>query len=261
MIALGAGRLAAVGLATAVAGCQRDASSGPSDAVSAGVSPRAGPAAVALRVASGNSAISGEVLLRGPAPAMQPFKLGADPICARGSMRDEQVLVADGKLANAVVRLADAPPEPPPPERVVIDQVSCVFRPRVQGAVRGQLLEIRNGDSTLHNAHGYAGTSTLFNYAQPAGAKPAMKLLSEGGRALKLKCDVHPWMTAYIFVCDNRHFAVTGADGNFSLKGIPAGTYRVEAWHERFGTLASTVTVPEGQTAHVTLSYSPNNRG
>jgi hypothetical protein len=219
------------------------------------------PAVLPPAPVRGNSTISGEVLLIGAPPMMQPIKLGADPICARGSSRDEQVIAADGKLQNVFVRLTDAPAQPAPSEPVVVDQISCVFRPRVQGAVRGQSMQIRNGDPTLHNVHAYAGASTLFNYAQPARVQPIERGFPDGAQVIKLKCDVHPWMTAYVLVNDNPYFAVTGPDGSFSIPAVPAGSYRIEAWHERFGVKAAKVKLGEGETARVAFSYSPEDRG
>ena len=209
----------------------------------------------------GSGTILGEVVLVGAPPQMQPLKLGADPICAGASSRDQQVIATDGKLENVFVRIADAPAEPPPSEPVVIDQVSCVFRPRIQGAVRGQTMQIRNGDRTLHNVHGYAGSSTLFNYAQPATAPPVERGFPEGARVIKLTCDVHPWMTAYVLVTDNSYFAVSGRDGSFSIRGIPAGSYHLEAWHERFGVKTAKLTLSEGETARVAFTYAPGDRG
>ena len=209
----------------------------------------------------GTGTITGEALLVGNPPPMQPLKLGADPVCAGGSRFDEQVIVSNGRLANVLVRLLGAPPEQPPNVVAVIDQRSCVFRPRVQGIVRGQSIEIRNGDPTLHNAHAYTGGSTLFNYAQPAGASPVERPLTDRSQVIKLKCDVHPWMTAFIHVEDNSHFAVTGADGSFSIPGLAAGSYELEAWHERFGVKRARVELREGEAAHLTFSYSPDDRG
>jgi plastocyanin len=212
----------------------------------------------------GNGTIAGEVLFLGNPPTMHPLKLGADPVCAGGSRFDEQVIVSNGRLANVFVRLLGAPPEQPPSVPAIVDQRSCVFRPRVQGIIRGQSVEIRNGDPTLHNAHAYAGGWTLFNYAQPAGAPPVGRPLTDRSGVLKLKCDVHPWMTAFIHVVDNSYFAVTGADGSFSIRGLAEGSYELEAWHERFGVKRAKVDLREGetaQTAHLTFSYSPDDRG
>jgi hypothetical protein len=215
----------------------------------------------AAETVRGSGTILGEVVLVGVPPSMQPLKLGADPICAAASSRDEQVIATNGKLENVFIRLTDGPAQPPPSVPVVIDQVSCVFRPRIQGAIRGQTLQIRNGDRTLHNVHGYAGPSTLFNYAQPATAPPVERGFPEGARVIKLKCDVHPWMTAYVLITDNGYFAVSGRDGSFSIRGIPAGSYHLEAWHERFGVKTAKVTLGEGETARVAFSYSAGDRG
>ncbi|HYR56875.1 MAG TPA: carboxypeptidase regulatory-like domain-containing protein [Myxococcaceae bacterium] len=218
----------------------------------------ASPLAPAIR---GNGTISGEVQLVGTPPTMQPLKVGADPICASDSSHDEQVIATEGRLSNVFVRIADAPPEPPPSTPVVVDQAHCIFRPRLQGAVRGQVIQIRNGDRTLHNTHGYAGGSTLFNYAQPASSQALERQLPGNSGVVKLKCDVHPWMTAFVFVTDNPYYAVTGADGRFAIHGVPAGTYRVEAWHERFGVKARKVSVGEDGTVRADFSYSTEDRG
>jgi len=236
----------------------RSASRTVGETVAHGEAPGTPPVLPAVR---GNGAIAGEVLFVGNPPTMQPLKLGADKVCAGGSHFDEQVIVSNGRLANVFVRLLGAPPEPPPSAPAVVDQRSCVFRPRVQGIIRGQSIEIRNGDPTLHNAHGYAGGSTLFNYAQPAGALPVGRPLTVRSEVIKLKCDVHPWMTAYVYVVDNSYFAVTGADGSFSIRGLAAGSYELEAWHERFGVKRARIDLREGETAHLTFSYSPDDRG
>src|SRR5260370_35966557 len=186
-------------------------------------------------VVRGSSTLSGEVQLVGTPAAMQPLKLGADPICASESFFDEQVIATGGRLSNVFVRIADAPPEPPPGTAVVVDQAHCIFRPRLQGAVRGQVIQIRNGDRTLHNTHGYALGSTLFNYAQPANSQALERPLPSSSGVVKLKCDVHPWMTAFVFVTDNPYLAVTGAVGRFSIHGVPVRNYRLEAWHRGFG--------------------------
>lgn len=211
--------------------------------------------------ARGSGSISGEVILRGSPPEMRPLKLGADPVCAAGSRSDEQVAVSDGKLANVLVRVVDAPAEPPPSVPAMIDQRRCVFWPRILAVVRGQSLEIRNADPTLHNVHAYAGGSTLFNYAQPAGAPAVQRARTDRLGIIKLKCDVHPWMAAFVHVEESSHFAVTGTDGAFSIPGLAARSYEVEAWHERFGTKRAKIDVAEGQAAHLTFSYSTDDRG
>ena len=111
----------------------------------------------------------------------------------------------------------------------------------------GQPLSVRNSDQTLHNVHTYKGASTIFNQAEIPGLPPMMKKFDGPSSIMKFKCDVHPWMTGYVAVTDHPFFAVTGDDGSFTIPNVPAGTYTIEAWHERFGTTTAEVTVVEGQ--------------
>ena len=69
------------------------------------------------------------------------------------------------------------------------------------------------------------------------------------------KCDVHPWMFAWVGVVDHPFFAVTGADGSFSLEGLPPGTYTIEAWHESLGAQTQTVTIGEQETGDITFLF------
>ncbi len=210
-------------------------------------------------LAQGSGSIVGEVILTGAPPTMQPLKRGADPVCAKAPAMDEQVLVHDGKLRNVVVHVVGRAPTSSR-NAVVVDQESCAFRPRVQGAVVGQRVEIRNSDGTLHNVHGYAGSSTLFNFAQPPRAAPIEKTFT-GPSIIKFKCDVHPWMTAFVVVSPSAYFSVTGPDGAFSISGLADGKYVLEAWHERFGTKTSEVTMRNGVAPKLVFTYSSEDRG
>jgi len=141
---------------------------------------------------------------------------------------------------------------------VKVEQTDCMYRPRVQGVVAGQTVQIHNGDQTLHNVHTYAGTKTLFNMAQPpiAGAKPITKTFKDETPLIAFKCDVHPWMRGYVAVSTHPFFAVTDDKGSFALKGVPPGAYTVEAWHERFGTKATEVKVEAGKPATASFAYT-----
>jgi plastocyanin len=205
--------------------------------------------------------IEGEVALDGPAPPMPPLKVGTDPICSKAQGPNPQVLLRNGKLENVVVRIAGGPKQTPPSAPIEVLQHGCRYLPRVQGAVAGQTLIIRNRDPTLHNVHSYEAGKTLFNQAQPAQGAPIEKTVGTAASVLTLKCDVHPWMTAFIAVNDNRWFAVTGGDGQFRISGIPEGNYHLAAWHERFGTKTAEVAVKAGETARVAFSYRPDDRG
>jgi plastocyanin len=194
---------------------------------------------------------------------MEKLKRSGDPVCAKKDFADESVLVKDGKLENVVVRLIgdSLPAGPAPSEPVVVDQTDCMYRPRVQGAVEGQKVQIKNDDNTLHNVHSYAAGKTLFNKAQPAKFPPiepslASADLAKGDDVLTMKCDVHPWMRGYVVFSKSPFYAVTQADGRFTLKGVPPGTYTLQAWHEKLGTQTSEVKVVAGKTADVKFSFS-----
>lgn len=208
-------------------------------------------------------AIEGEVLLTGEPPKMQPLKRGIDPVCAKTPMNDEQVLAAGGKLQNAVLWIsAGAPPAgAPPAEPATLDQVECMYRPRVQAMQAGQPLEIRNSDPTLHNVRSSRDSKTLFNNAQPPKSAPIVKSFPDGGSVIRFKCDVHPWMAAYIAVVPHGFFAVSGPDGKFSIKDVPAGTYTVTAWHELFGAKTFEAVVAAGKPSASSVTYSVEDRG
>lgn len=219
------------------------------------------PAAAAPAVPpapAGKGVVRGAVTFTGTVPAAADVPASNDPACEGMSTKDASVLVKDGKLANVLVRVRGnvpgAPPAPATP--VLVDQSKCTYVPRVQGAMAGQPVAFKNSDGTLHNVRGLVGTKSAFNVAQPPSAAPVQKTLPADAEVLKLKCDVHPWMTAFVVTNPNPYFATTGADGTFSLEGLPAGTYTVEAWHESLGTKTAQVTVKDDAPAEATFAFA-----
>ena len=185
-------------------------------------------------------------------------KRQADPFCAKTPMKEEEVVVgAGGALKNVVVRVIKglSGRYDPPAAPAVVDQSACMYRPRVQGIQLGQSLQIKNSDMTLHNVHGYKGASTLFNQAEIPGMPPMTKQLTSADEIVKLKCDVHPWMTAYVLVSSHPFFAVTGDDGSFKITGLPAGSYTVEAWHERYGAKSAEIAVAADKPAETAFQF------
>lgn len=209
-------------------------------------------------VPQGRGVVRGAVSFTGTVPAAADLPPSNDPSCEGMPMKDASVLVKGGKLANVLVRVRGqvpgAPPAPSTP--VLVDQAKCTYVPRVQGAVMGQQVSFKNSDGTLHNVRGMVGTKTTFNIAQPPSGAPVHKPVPADAEVLKLKCDVHPWMTAYVVTNPNPYFATTGEDGAFSLQGLPAGTYTVEAWHESLGTKTAEVTVKDEAPAEVSFAFS-----
>jgi plastocyanin len=212
---------------------------------------------------AGKSAIRGVVKFNGAAPAAADIAPSADPACEGMALKEQSVVVKDGKLGNVLVRVkgavAGAPAAPSAP--VVIDQVKCTYTPRVVGAQAGQSIQVKNSDGTLHNVRAVAGTKPVFNLAQPPSMPPVTKPVPADTELLQLKCDVHPWMRAFIAVSPHPFFATTSEDGAFSITGLPAGTYTLEAWHETLGTKTAEVTVKDDETAEASFEFSATDKG
>jgi len=204
--------------------------------------------------------ITGAVSWTGPIPEAKPVDRSSDPVCAATARGAEAVVVTDGKLRDVLVRIkvGGAPAAAAPTTPAVIAQSECMYAPRVVGVIAGQALEIRNLDATFHNVRGNALTKVLWNLAQPKGAAPIVRDLAgrAPGDVVSLHCDVHPWMAAWVVVSDHGYFAVTGADGAFTLPGVPPGSYTVEAWHPTLGLKTAKVKVKKGKPTKVRFTFA-----
>jgi hypothetical protein len=204
--------------------------------------------------------IQGTAALLGAAPKMGLLNRAADSFCARNPAHDEEVLVGPaGMLRNVVVRIREGVryAYPVPEKTLEVKQVNCTYLPRVQVGVLGQEIAIYNNDPILHNVNTFKGTAQWFNRPQPAiaGLPPIRKKLENGMGLVTFKCDIHPWMRAYIAVAPHPFSAVTADDGAFALRDVPPGTYTVEAWHERYGTKTAVVKVEAQKTAEVKFHF------
>jgi len=220
-------------------------------------------AAAMLPGAAVAETLSGAVEFTGTPPVMAKLNREADAFCAKKPMNDESVIVKDKKLVNVWVRVVKGAPDSKAPEgapEVVVDQVDCTYRPRVQTALVGQKVVAKNGDPILHNVHTYLGAATVFNKGMPnSEAKPVVHVANKDG-LIRWKCDVHDWMRAWVGVNKNPYQAVTGPDGTFKIDGIPPGAYTLEAWHERYGTKTMEVKVDAGQAATATFKYDGSEK-
>ncbi|MEZ4401274.1 MAG: carboxypeptidase regulatory-like domain-containing protein [Kofleriaceae bacterium] len=221
-------------------------------------------AAATASAAPATGTIAGAVAWKGAAPTPPPLDRSSDPVCAKDPRTAEDVVVTNGKLRDVLVRITVGgapmpPPGPaePPPAPAVVLQSQCMYGPRVVGIVPGQAVEIRNLDATFHNVRGNLAAQVLWNLAQPKGAPAITRTaLGKPGDIVSLHCDVHPWMAAWVAVTDHPYFAVTGADGAFTLKGVPPGSYTVEAWHPTLGKQTVKVKVKKGKTAKATFTFA-----
>ena len=206
--------------------------------------------------------VGGRITFAGTPPKPGVVRMDSDPNCVQpggAAATDETVVVGDaGALQNVFVYVKDGLGNlrfPVSATPIVMDQKGCHYVPHVLGAQVGQNLEIVNSDPTLHNVHGLPKANQEFNTGQPLPGMKHTHQFSTKEVMVPFKCDVHPWMRAYIGVVDHPYFAVTGADGAFNLKGLPPGTYTVEAWHETLGTQTQSVTVGERETKDITFSF------
>ncbi|MBI4228066.1 MAG: carboxypeptidase regulatory-like domain-containing protein [Candidatus Omnitrophica bacterium] len=220
----------------------------------------AGDAAPATAAATGSATITGKVVLQGAAPAPVKIKMEADPVCQQQhteAAHTQQIVAEHGGLRYAFVYVKEgvAGGAPAPTTPAVFDQVGCLYAPHVLGVQVGQPVEIRNSDPTLHNVNAKPTQSTPFNLAMPMKGMKITKTFAKREIMVPVKCNVHPWMQAYIGVVDHPFFAVSAADGSFTITGLPAGTYTLEAWHETLGAQTQTVTVADGGTASTTFTF------
>ena len=201
--------------------------------------------------------LKGHVKYDGKAPKKKKLRMDADPVC--GASHSEKVfsesfkINSKGELAECIVYLRDVKYSGGvPKEAVVLDQKGCIYTPHVFGIQAGQDLLIKNSDATLHNIHSIPKKNKEFNFAMPKVVKEKTATFKKSEPApFYIKCDVHPWMRSWVLVSDHPYFAVTDKSGNFTIKDIPAGTYEVVCWQEKFGSkraLTSKVTIGEGDT-------------
>jgi len=203
--------------------------------------------------------ISGTVTYTGTPPRMKPIDMAKEPSCASQHatpVMTEGVVGGPGNTLQYVVvyvsagEQASAAPATP----VRYDQKGCQYIPHVAVMQAGQPLEIYNNDQTSHNIHPLAKVNAEWNKSQPPGTPPIHASFDKP-EFIAVKCNVHPWMHGNFVVLTTSHYAVSGADGKFSLVGLPAGKYTVTAWHERFGTQSQEVTVDGTGTATVNFVF------
>jgi plastocyanin len=211
-----------------------------------------------LAVAAGGAEISGKITLSSAAPAAEKIKMAADPVCLaqhKDAVVKQDVVAKGSNLQYVLVYLDGVTGSyPAPASAVKLDQVGCMYEPHVFAAQVGQKVEISNSDATLHNVNCQAKSNKKFNLAQPTKGMKTAKVFDQPELAIPLKCNVHPWMMAWGNIFSHPFFAVTGPDGSYSIKGVPAGKYTLKVWQEKLGTKSQEVTVADGETKSVNLS-------
>jgi hypothetical protein len=178
--------------------------------------------------------VTGKITLKGTPKPEVDIDLGPScgPLSTKKYTTRHYVVGKDGGLANVFVYLKkDGLKAGPQGGAPMLDQKECMYQPYVFGVVTGQPVKIRNSDPVLHNVHATPRLNKEFNFGQPVKDQVMEKAFDTSEVLVRVKCDVHPWMFAYIGVLDHPYFAVSDADGNYKISGAPDGKYTLVAYH------------------------------
>ena len=204
----------------------------------------------AVQIASAGD-ITGTITLKGTPPAAKEITpIKDDPNCAAmypGALPKTMFYVvgANGELADVVVSLkgisgqstgASAPP-------VVLDQKGCLYSPQILAVQTGQKIIVKNSDPCVHNVHTSPTANPEVNQVQRPGGADLTFTFDKPEPFLKFRCDVHPWMFAWVTVVDHPYFAVSDKDGKFTIKNVPPGKYTLEAAHRKLGAQTADIEV------------------
>jgi plastocyanin len=232
----------------------------PAHSPEAGLEPPAKYAQVDQATAG---AIEGTIRFAGKAPPLVRIDMAQDPGCATGGGANytEQYDVHDGKMADVFVYIKSglgsnvyaAPASP-----AVLDQKGCRYVPHVIGVMVGQAVEFRTSDPTMHNINvqPVGDRNPPFDYGQPPNGSPVRHTFRQPETMIPVRCNLHPWMQAFINVAPNPFFAVSDAQGHFAIHGLPPGNYTLAAIHEKLGTKELQVTVSPRRTSSADLTYA-----
>jgi plastocyanin len=217
-----------------------------------------GPAGQELSGAS-TGGIRGIVHFEGTPPKATPLEIPSN--CApdqKGTAYAGDVLVAGGRVQNAFVWVSQGLETwhgEPATAEVVVDQRGCVYHPRVLGVRVGQPVVFVNSDGVFHNVHAAGQKNAEFNLGMPSKDMRLSQTFTKPEVMVHSRCDVHPWMSAYIGVLEHPYFAVSGPQGQFELRGLPPGDYQLESWHEVFGRRSQKISVKAGGVSDAGFSY------
>lgn len=219
-----------------------------------------------IAVENGGS-ITGVVRFESQFPRPERIRVSKDnEVCGAHQPAETFLVSPENKgLQNVLVTVegVSAGRASAPATEITLEQKGCAYVPHFQVAeigTEGVTLKVINHDGILHNIHSYHGQATLFNVAQPKFKRELSQKLTNPG-AIKVKCDVHDWLSAYIVLLkDQPYYAVTDERGQFTIAGVPAGSYTLRAWHEALGTMEKPVTVAADQATEIDFIIKPKAR-
>lgn len=208
--------------------------------------------------------ISGRIVFEGAVPPVETIRMTSDKACVQNAgpnpQSDALLIGSDGGVRNVFVWIREGLDAEyafeTPTAPMVIDQKGCVYSPRVAGVRVGQPIEIVNSDPTLHNVHALPMVNQEFNQGQPVQFSKLSRTFTAPEVMVRVKCDMHRWMAAWIGVVSHPYFSVSGSDGSFQIGNLPPGTYTLEAWHEKLGKKTAQVTIASSQTQTAAFTFT-----
>ena len=207
--------------------------------------------------------IQGMVHFEGAHPKLKPILMSQDAYCAKVNVgttvyfQDEEVN-SNNTLPNVFIYVESGLRNyhtQTPPTVMTLDQIKCMYVPHVLGIMVGQKLKVVSSDLTTHNIHVMPKDNRSWNQSQTPGAPPFTKVFTHPEIMVPVKCNQHPWMSAYIGVVDNPFYAVSDDKGTYSIEGLPPGHYTIGAWTVAFGTAVEQVDVAEGRVATLDFTF------
>jgi plastocyanin len=205
--------------------------------------------------------ITGTVKLDGTAPHQRPIDMAKEPSCAavhkdKPITTENVVAGANGGLANVVVYISQGLTgnEAASSQPAQMDQKGCLYIPHVVAVNAGQHMKVTNSDQTSHNIHPQPTKNPEWNKSQPPGAPPFDVTWANEEIAVPVKCNIHPWMHAYVAVVKGP-YGVSDDSGSFKLDNVPPGAYTLTAWQETYGTQTQNVTVAAGKPATISFTF------
>ncbi|NOT62122.1 MAG: DUF2012 domain-containing protein [Acidobacteria bacterium] len=222
---------------------------------------KSAPSKPAYQSTGNEGRIAGTINLTGQPPAPRSVSMNADPVCnANGTYTTEEVVAQNGKLQNVFVYVKNGLPAdvafPPTETEVALRQKGCRYVPHVLGIHTSATLSVQSSDDTTHNVHPKPEKNREWDTNILPGADPFKRQFKQTEVMIPVKCGVHNWMSAWIGVLDHPFFAVTDANGTFTLTGLPPGEYEVEAWHETYKAQTLKVKVEAKAEAKADFTYN-----
>jgi plastocyanin len=211
-------------------------------------------------VVKDGATIRGAVKVEGKIPKLAPLQITKYREICKDVPNETLIVGPEQGLRYAVITLEGVTKGKAVEKETVheLDNVKCRFSPHVQAASVGQFVLLKNSDPILHTAHAlFTNQQPQFNVGLYPGRVSRKPLVAAG--LVKIQCEVHPWMTAYIMVTEHPYSAVSDLYGEYEITEVPPGVYQLKVWHESLGTQEKRIEVKSGVSQKVDFTFTPSS--